>query len=147
MTPDTKAAFQRLSAEIEAKAKSARNEQQRQEDALRQFQTECSKIMSDVVVPSLQEIEPLLQEAGFVSNITQTADAVKLVLYRGNMMAVGGAGRPYVEFSAQPGSLKLGIASASLRQGSGRQDYLLSQITDDFVAKQVLTIFERLATE
>jgi hypothetical protein len=149
MKEDVKAAFKKAITQFDAREEAADHERKKVATARQEFEVECKRIIDQVIVPTLKEIGDELQQSGWVCRTVPLTDnaGVKFEVYRGNMMAGGGAGRPYIAFVSAPDQLKLGVTSSTQSVGQGRKDYPLGQAWDDFVSNEVLRFFQQLASE
>jgi hypothetical protein len=116
------------------------------------FENEFKRVRDQIIVPTLNDIGNMLHESGWTCNIVSlssdplSSDAsMKFEVYRGMMMA-GGETRPYIAFSSLPARFKLQIIWYTL-WGHGGEEYSLDQVSDDFVAQQVLPFFDQLVTD
>ena len=149
MKEDVKAAFKKAITQFDAREEAADHERKKVATARQEFETECKRVIDQVIVPTLNEIGGMLQQSGWIytTALLPAETGVRFEIYRGNMMAAGGIVRPHIAFSSLPERPKLGIISYSQTSGGGPQEYDLGQVSDDFVASQVLPFFERLAAE
>jgi hypothetical protein len=160
MRDDLRDAFNKVVARDQV----ADQERKRVGKARQDFASEFERIKDQIIVPTLNEIGNLLQEAGWSCEIVpyppnigfgfpdpskRWSDAsVKFEVYQGGMMAGGelDGETPSMSFVCLPKRLKVSIEWYT-PSGHGSQEYLLDQVSEDFVAQQVLPFFDQLVAD
>ena len=124
-------------------------EQQRLRERER-FETEWGRVRTVVVVPALEEIKALLNNAGWHCEVRLEKDqGVHFTTYRGNMkvgVGVGGSERPYMSFQPDKSKSTVLLYVATIGSGGPLGSLALDQITEDFVQTEASKFFERVAS-
>jgi hypothetical protein len=148
MKDQTRAAFEETLAEIRARATAQATAQGIQRAEREQFEREFRRLRDRVIVPALNEIQLMLEPQGWICQI-QVPDndrglRVVFLLFKGNMSAVGGYGRPFLSFEANMPNIVIQVLTTR-KQISPEPSATISDVTEDFVQNIAPKFFKLLA--
>jgi hypothetical protein len=147
---DIKRAFKALIEQSDVQEKATERERKRTAKARQVFENEFKRVTDQIIVPTLAEIGSLLQRSGWTCSTTPLSSelGIRFEVSRGTTTkAIGETGRSHIAFACLSERLRLGIVSFGHTSGGGRHEYALGDVSNDFVAQQVLLFFRRLTTE
>jgi hypothetical protein len=108
------------------------------------FETEWTRIRTDVVIPALEEVKTLLSKAGWQCEVRADKDqGIHFAIYRGGVQGE----RPYMTFQPQKPKDTITIHVATKGSASELGNFTLDQITQDFAQAEAAKFFERLTAE
>ncbi len=108
------------------------------------FETEWTRVRTNVVVPALEEVKALLSKAEWQCEIRADKDqGIHFTIYRRNVQGE----RPYMTFQLQKPKDTILIYVATKGSGSELGNFTLDQITQDLVQAEAAKFFERLTAE
>jgi hypothetical protein len=150
MKEAVKSAFKQAIEKYQALATAAKQEQANKLTAREGFEIEYRRVRDKVIIPALKEVaNDLLDPAGWKCDIRQDEKDIETTLevYRDDMKAVSGEGRPRIGFAADASRRTVNVYSASLFQGEPSHSYEPEAITEEVIHHEVLKFFQRLASE
>ena len=103
-----------------------------------------------MIIPALnQTAREVLEPLGWTCNIqpVESDIAVMLEIHKEAMRAMTGSARPYIKFVVDPHAPQLASYMATRGRSGLESSYMLSEVTEDFVHRQVLEFFQRLLSE
>jgi hypothetical protein len=150
--------FKEITARYDARVKLAQQENSREQDERRRFQTEIVDLIGGVVLPALSKIRDQLINEGWMCNTNRLyrgangglvggildggeIRGARFEIYRGDMPN-SAAEKPSITFFVEGSKREMSVNSIC-----GLRHFPLSAVTVDFVRTQVVEFFDRLERE
>jgi hypothetical protein len=146
LNEDIKAAFEKAAKEYDARADAAKQQRDQELTERQQFEAGYQQKRDEVILPSLRFVTTILEPHGWTCKISDSAASIKFEVFRGNMRGASTA-RPHTSFNGDAGSRQITIYTATQTQVVPKVTCLLTELTEEAVAKHVLEFFEKLASE
>jgi len=144
---DIRAAIEKAATEYGARADAAKQQRDKELIERQQFEAGYRRRRDDVILPALGALTKILEPHQWTCKISDgEAASTKLEVFRGNMKGASAA-RPYISFSADAGPMRVTINTVTQTQVVPKATCLLAELTEDLVAKYLLSFFEKLTSE
>ena len=143
-----KAAFEQAIESSDARSKAATEQQQQRLTKQRQFDHDFELTCATVIAPALKEVADFLRSNGWAAEVfpMQGDGTIGLSVYKGNMFAVGGDGRPHVAFRGDAHSQRVMVSFVPAAPPTyAEASHILSDFTPDFVQATALKFFQFLS--
>ena len=143
-----KAAFEQAIASTDARSKAATELQQQRLAKQRQFDHDFGVTCTTVIAPALNEVADFLRSKGWNAELLpmQGDGTFGLSIYKENMFAIGGDGRPHIAFRGDTFSQRVMVSFVPATPPTyAEAPYLLSDFTEDFVQSTALKFFRFLS--
>jgi hypothetical protein len=143
-----KAAFEQAIASSDARSKAAAEAQRQRLTKERQFDQDFGVTCTTVIVPALKEVAGFLRSNGWNAEVSpmQGDGTIGLSVYKGDMFAVGGDGRPHIAFRGDTHSQRVMVSIVPAAPPTyAEAAHMLSDFTADFVHGTALKFFEFLS--
>ena len=144
MNEEIKAAFEKAAKEYDARADAAKQQRDQELTERQQFEAGYQQKRDEVILPALRFVTTILEP--HTCKISDSAASIKFEVFRGNMRGASTA-RPHTSFNGDAGSRQIAIYTATQTQVVPKVTCLLTELTEEAVAKHVLEFFEKLASE
>jgi hypothetical protein len=143
-----KTAFEQAIVSSDAVSKAAMEAQQQILTKQQQFDHDFEVTCAKVIVPALREVAEFLRRSGWDAEVSplEGDGSIGLSIYKGDMFAVGGDGRPHVVFrgDAHNQRVMVGLVPAT-PPTYAEAPHKLSDFTEDFVQGTALKFFQCLS--
>jgi hypothetical protein len=143
-----KAAFEQTIASSDARSKAATEAQQQRLTKQRQFDHDFGVTCTTVIAPALKEVADFLRSNGWNAEVSpmQGDGTIGLLVYKGNMFAVGGDGRPHIVFRGDTHNQRVMVSFVPAAPPTyAEAPHILSDFTADFVQGTALKFFQSLS--
>jgi hypothetical protein len=143
-----KAAFEQAVASSDAHSKAATQAQQQRLTKERQFDHDFGVTCTTIIVPALKEVASLLRSNGWNAEVSpiEGDGTIGLSVYKGDMFAVGGDGRPHIVFRGDTHNQRVMVSIVPAAPPTyAEAAHMLSDFTADFVHGTALKFFEFLS--
>jgi hypothetical protein len=131
-----------------ARAQVADQEQKRANKVTQDFLTEFERVKDKIIVPTLNEIGKMLQETGWTYEIEEMPYAKPNVRFAVDLETMWNniEEGPYMEFTSLSACLKIDVFCYTKWRRCD-EEYLLDEVSEDFVAQQALSFFDQLVAD
>ena len=143
-----KAAFEQAIASSDARSKAATQAQLKRLTEQRQFDHDFGVTCTTVIVPALKEVAGLLRSKGWNAEVSpmQCDGTIGLSVYKGDMFAIGGDGRPHIAFRGDTDNQRVMVSLVPAAPPTyAEAAHMLSDFTEDFVQGTALKFFQSLS--
>jgi hypothetical protein len=143
-----KTAFEQAIASSDARSKAATEAQQQKLTKQEQFDHDFGVTCTAVIAPALKEVADFLRSSGWNAEVSpmQGDRGIGLSVYKGDMFAVGGDGRPHIVFRGDTHNQRVMVSLVPATPPTyGEAPHILSDFTEDFVQSTALKFLRLLS--
>jgi hypothetical protein len=143
-----KAAFEQAIATSDARSKAETEAQQQRLTKQQQFDHDFGVTCTTVIAPALKEVADVLRRNGWNADVLpmQSDGTIGLSVYKEDMFAIGGDGRPHIAFRGDTDNQRVMVSFVPAAPPIyAEAPHTLSDFTDDFVQGAALKFFRFLS--
>jgi hypothetical protein len=148
MKNSVKAAFEQAIASSDALSRAASEAQRQKLTEQQQFDHDFGVTCTTVIVPALKEVAGLLRSKGWNAEVSpmQCEGTIGLSVFKGDMFAIGGDGRPHIAFRGDTHNQRVMVSLVPAAPPEyAEAPHMLSDFTEDFVQSTALKFFRSLS--